>query len=152
MSASGLTPYATLAEIELVFAAFENASLPRAEWTHRAHLTVAACYLSRHPLPQATPLIRDGIRRLNRAQGTVDDADHGYHETITLFYIGAIAHFLGGLGPSTSHLVATNRLLAERGHIGLPLEYYSSARLWSRESRARWVEPDLRPLEWVATP
>ena len=147
-SASALLPYATLAEIEQLFAAFENASLPRAEWTHRAHLTVAAVCLSRQPLRQATSLIRDGIRKLNRAQGTIDDADHGYHETITLFYIGAIDHFLRGLSPKTPLLLAINRLLAERGHIGLPLEYYSSARLWSREARARWVAPDLRALEW----
>ncbi len=43
---------------------------------------------------------------------------------------------------------AVNALLASRGQVGLPMEYYSRERLLSREARARWIEPDLKPFEW----
>ena len=142
-------PFTALAEIEHFIAAFENATLPRAEWTHRAHLTMAAWYLARQPVATATPLIRHGILKLNAALGIVSDADHGYHETLTQFYIGLIAHHLHRDGPGASLLDAVNSLLATRGHKELPLEYYSRDRLMSREARAKWVEPDLKPFEWV---
>lgn len=141
-------PFADLAEIERLVTGFETATLPRPEWTHRAHLTVATWYLARHPVARATPLIRNGILKLNAALGIVSDADHGYHETITRFYIGLIAHHLRTAGSNTSLVDAVNSLLATRGHVGLPMEYYRREHLMSREARARWVEPDLKPFEW----
>ena len=205
-------PFTSLAEIEQLVTAFEQTTLLRAEWTHRAHLTVATWYLAQHSVETATPLIRNGIRKLNAALGIVSDADHGYHETITRFYIGLIAHHLRSIGesaaldasptedgarttPSTpsdggegrgeeerfsenpsprssphsflagrgrkpptqppeplarpaSLVDAVNSLLANRGHVSLPLEYYRREHLMSREARAHWVEPDLKPFEW----
>ena len=183
-----MLPWANLAEIKQLVAAFEQATLPRPEWTHRAHLTVAAWYLAKQPVALARPLIRGGIRKLNAALGIVSDADHGYHETITQFYVGLIAHHLhqtagdvaqassparspgvppgvpagreprpqlaagtgcaSGSRKMVSLVDAVNALLASRGHVGLPMEYYSRERLLSREARAHWVEPDLKPFEW----
>src|ERR1051325_4420110 len=145
---NGHVPFTSLEEIEHFIAAFESCTLPRPEWTHRAHLTMATWYLSKNPAPVATPLIRNGILKLNAALGIVSDADHGYYETITLFYIGVISHHLRNNGDGTSALEAVNSLLAARGHKDLPFEYYSRERLMSREARARWVEPDLKPFEW----
>ena len=142
-------PFTSLNEIEALVAAFENAALPRAEWTHRAHLTVATWYLAKHPVANATPLIRNGILKLNAALGIVSDADHGYHETITQFYIGLIAHHLRAPGGNSSLVDAVNSLLERRGHVGLPMEYYRREHLMSREARARWVAPDLKPFEWA---
>ena len=143
-----LTPFTNLAEIEQLVSAFENTTLPRAEWTHRAHLTVATWYLAKHPVATATPLIRNGILKLNAALGIVSDADHGYHETITQFYIGLIAHHLRTAGPHAPLVAAVNSLLATCGHVSLPQEYYSKEHLRSRAARAAWVEPDLKPFEW----
>lgn len=142
------TPFTSLAEIEQLVTAFEQTILLRAEWTHCAHLTVATWYLAQHSVETATPLIRNGIRKLNAALGIVSDADHGYHETITRFYIGLIAHHLRTSGKNASLVDAVNSLLASRGHVSLPLEYYRREHLMSREARARWVEPDLKPFEW----
>ena len=36
-------------EIERFIGKFENATLPRSEWTHGKHLVVALVYLVRHP-------------------------------------------------------------------------------------------------------
>ncbi len=46
---------------------------------------------------------------------------------------------------------AVNSLLARHEYVGLPLEYYRRERLRSREARARWVEPDLKPFEWCVS-
>ena len=141
-------PFESAAEIEQLVLAFEDATLPRSEWTHRAHLTVATWYLAKHSVAMATPLIREGILKLNATLGIVSDADHGYHETITRFYIGLIAHHLRTAGGNLPLVDAVNSLLASRGHLGLALEYYRREHLMSREARARWVEPDLKPFEW----
>lgn len=131
-------------------AAFEKTTLPRAEWTHRAHLAVAAWYLARHSPDQATPLIQNGILKLNAALGIVSDADSGYHETITQFYIGMIAHHLRTAGANLPLVAAVNLLLTARGQAGLPLEYYGRELLFSRAARARCLPPDLKPFEWAA--
>jgi hypothetical protein len=144
------SPYFSLEEIEHFVLAFENATLPRADWTHRAHLTMATWYLSRHLKPAAIELIRGGILRLNRALGIVTDADHGYHETITLFYVDVIAHHLSQAN-GAGFLEAMNSLLATRGAVDLPLKYYSRERLFSRVARATWIAPDLQPFEWTVT-
>lgn len=141
-------PFADQAEVQRLVMAFENATLPRAEWTHRAHLTVATWYLARHPVGTATPLIRNGILKLNAALGIASNADSGYHETLTQFYIGMIAHHLSRIGEKISLVQAVNSLLDQRGHPSLPAEYYSREHLMSREARARRVEPDLKPFEW----
>ena len=148
-SVNTLTPYSSLEEIERFMTAFEDTTLTRAEWTHRAHLTMATWYLSRFPKAIAAERIRNGILKLNAAVGIVSDADHGYHETITLFYIETIAHHLSQANGATL-LQAVNSLFETRGAVGLPLQYYSRERLYSREARARWIEPDLRAFEWNA--
>ena len=144
-------PFASVTEIERLVTAFENGTLPRPEWTHRAHLTVATWRLAKHPVATATPLIRNGILKLNAALGIVSNADNGYHETLTRFYIGLITHHLRTVGENTSLVDAVNALLAQRGHPGLPEAYYRPEHLMSREARARWVEPDLKPLEWIVS-
>lgn len=52
----------TDAQIEALVRSFEDLTLPRPEWTHHAHLTVALWYLRRHPRPEATRRIREGRR------------------------------------------------------------------------------------------
>lgn len=141
--------FASLEEIERFVAAFEAGTLSRPEWSHRAHLAIATWYLSKHPASTATPLIRNGILKLNTALGVLNDADNGYHETITLFYIEMIGHHLRNNGNGSSLLASLDSLFATRGHKDLPLEYYSRERLMSREARAQWINPDLKPFEWA---
>jgi hypothetical protein len=139
-------------EISQVLAKFESCTLPRPMWTHRAHLTIALWYLRNHPMPEATRLIRQGILNLNDSLGIISDRDSGYHETITLFFVGLIRHHLDQLSQSDSLLAATNSLLAKYGQKDLPLHYWSKELLMSRQARAQWVNPDLRPLDWCSAP
>jgi hypothetical protein len=83
-------PYRSEEEILRLISAFEACALPRAEWTHQAHLTVGYWYLSRYPKDEATTLIRESIQKYNHACGVVTTKESGYHETITLFYVWLI--------------------------------------------------------------
>jgi hypothetical protein len=142
-----VAPYSTSGEVLRLVREFEACTLPRAEWTHHAHLVVALCYLVRHEEAQATKLIRDGIKRYNEACGIKTTKTSGYHETITLFYIRAIGKFLLAANPDCTLAALANSLISACGHKNLPLEYYSRERLMSGQARTRWLEPDLKALE-----
>lgn len=140
--------YRTREEIETLLRDFETCALPRPAWTHAAHLTVALCYLLRHPPDAAADLIRSGIKRFNRAHGIETTPTGGYHETLTLFWIHVVRRHLEESADADERaLVAlANNLVRRYGRSGLPFEYYTRARLFSPEARAAWVEPDLKPL------
>ena len=126
--------------------AFDAASLPQAEWTHAAHITVATAHVFRDPA-QALDRLRAGIRRLNAAHGLVETSTRGYHETLTRFYTWAVAREVRaapaglGLGALATRVVEA---LTDRN---VPLRHYSRERLMSPAARAGWVEPDLAPLD-----
>ena len=134
--------YRAAEEIESLVAAFNAATLPRPAWTHAAHLTVALWYLLRHDADEATNLIRAGIQRYNAAHGIVTTRTAGYHETLTLFWIGCVrAHLAAHTGDTP--LVALANGLCARYDKNTPLQHYTRERLFSPEARAGWVEPDL---------
>ena len=145
-SATPERPYEAAAEVERVVAGFMDGTLPHAEWTHRAHLTVALWYATHHDPAEALDLIRGGILRLNGVHGVPTTPTRGYHETITRFYMHVVRHFVEQQGGEGDWAERANRLLARYGHRELPLRHYSEARLKSSEARAEWVEPDLLPL------
>src|SRR5262245_46090885 len=131
------------AEIESLVFGFEDGSLPRAEWTHEAHLTVALWYLRRHARDEATRLVREGIQRYNRGLGNTT----GYHETITLAWIAVIVRFLGEHDCGQAHSFLVDQLLEQcraRDYLGRD---YSRDTLMSDEARQGWVQPDLRAIE-----
>ena len=142
-----VVPYRTSADVLNLVREFENCTLPRAEWTHHAHLVVALWYLVRHDEAKAVMLIRDGIRRYNEASGIKQTTTGGYHETITLFYIRVIRKFLSTASPDCTLMMLVNSLIHVCGDKNLPLEYYSRERLMSWEARTGWLEPDLKALE-----
>jgi len=121
---------------------FEDCTLPRADWTHDAHLAVAAWYLSRYPEHEAAERMIDGIKRYNRAS-----ANHGYHETITRFWLVTIRRHLdtyAGKSP-VDQVMNVVETFADRRD--LMFAYYSRDRILSEEARRVWLEPDLRALD-----
>jgi hypothetical protein len=137
----------TLDEMEHLISAFESCTLPRERWSHHAHLTVGLWYLVRHERGTATNLIRRNIQKYNRAHGIVTTKASGYHETITLFFIRVVSKYLSEVNTRNSIVVLLNGLIDSYGDKNLPLTYYSKERLMSCEARARWLEPDLKPLD-----
>jgi len=133
-------------EIEVIVKAFESCTLPKAQWTHRAHLTVAAWYLNRYSGQEAANLIRAGIKRYNAANGIVPSPTGGYHETMTLFWTCIASKHLLLADPDCSFVDLVNGLVDTHGDKNLPFEYYSRDLLFSRQARLSWVEPDLKPI------
>jgi hypothetical protein len=138
--------FASMTEVERLVHGFEDGTLPRIEWTHQAHMTVAFCYLSKYSELEATNRIRDGIKKYNVAVGTENARTSGYHETITLFWVWAVRRFMSNSNSSTDPLDSINKLLSSHDK-NFPLEYYSKELLMSWDARREWREPDLRKLD-----
>jgi hypothetical protein len=130
-------------EIDDFLARFEAGTLPKAEWTHPAHLAVAGAYVWRDP-DTALPQIRLGILLLNRHQGTVNSATSGYHETLTVFWVEMVRAFCRR-HKTTPRLAVINEML-ETLPAGLFREFYRFDIVQSKEARERWIAPDRRSL------
>lgn len=123
-------------------------SLPKAEWTHAAHLT-ATLRLVRTRDADLERDLPNIIRTYNVAVGGVNDDKSGYHETITQAYLAAIRAFDAALPPGLDDAEAARRLLASAlGDKDWPLTHWSRERLFTPEARLGWVDPDLRPLDY----
>lgn len=133
-------------EIDNLIHAFQECSLPRSQWNHEAHLTVALWYLFYDSEPEAINAIRNGIKHYNSAHGIESTKDGGYHETITLFWVRTIRGYLSGELRNRSIVNIANGLIAKYADRTLPFCYYTRDRLMSSEARTGWVEPDLRVL------
>lgn len=119
-------------------------TLPRAEWTHEAHLA-ATVHILRHRLdilPERDfPAI---IRSYNVSVGGVNDNTQGYHETLTQFYVATVRAFVAGRPASEPTVDIVNALLVSpQGDRGYPLRCYSRDRLFSVAARRTHIAPDL---------
>ncbi len=88
------------ADLESFVRDFERGTLPKARWTHEAHLLMGLWYLSRHAPSQALAEMRARIRAYNDAVGTLNSDSGGYHETLTRLYLRVhwVSDVLGGEG------------------------------------------------------
>jgi len=122
-------------------------TLPKAEWTHEAHLSTCAWLILERPDVAPERDLPDLIRRYNESVGGVNDETQGYHETITQVFIRAVrSHLATSDGPPLHERV--NALLqSPEGRRDWPLRFYSRELLFSREARLGWIEPDLRALD-----
>lgn len=127
--------------------AFCARTLPKAEWTHYAHLRVGLWHLLQYSEDEALDLLRSRIRALNESHGVANSETGGYHESITRFYVWRIARFLDDQGRDRPVQELWEALLLECGDKSLPFCYWSRERLLSPEARLQWLEPDLEPLQ-----
>jgi hypothetical protein len=139
--------FRTTGEILALVRRFEDCTLPREEWTHAAHLTVALWHLLQFDWPEASAHVRARIKRYNAAHGILTTPTGGYHETLTLFWLRTVRRFLEAERNEARALVHLANELTATHDKGLPLSHYTRARLFSPEARAGWVEPDLIPLD-----
>ena len=138
--------------IERLVEAFKSRSLPKAEWTHHAHLKVGLWYLLHYSPDESLERLRRDIKRYNIACGVKNTKNQGYHETITQFYIRSIDGFLQQADRSRSLETLATELIDRYGDKLLLSKYYSHCRLMSETARLEWVEPDLMPLTQSARP
>src|SRR5690242_9236686 len=122
-------------------------TLPRAEWTHEAHLAATTYLLLRRPDIDLDKELPDLIRRYNESVGGVNSDTEGYHETITRVFLRGVRVFLSEADTSEPlHELVNELLLSPMGRRDWPLRFYSRERLLSVEARLSFIEPDLRAL------
>jgi hypothetical protein len=131
--------------------AFEQLTLPFAEWTHRAHVRVAFCYLRTHRFEEALAKMRRGVTAYNAHHGVSEAPTSGYNETTTHAFLHLIAATMSAYGEAIP--VSTSALFCE-AHAQLMTRhalrlFYSPHRRMHPSAKTQFVEPDLAPLPTI---
>ena len=122
-------------------------TLPRADWTHEAHLAATTYLLTRRPDVNLDRDLRAIISLYNESVGGVNDDTQGYHETITRVFLHGVRLFLAEADPDDPlHELVNDLLHSPMGRRDWPLRFYSAERLFSVEARRKFVAPDLANL------
>lgn len=139
--------FTTDAEIVRIGEGLLDRSLPRADWTHEAHLAACLWLLRERGDIDVPTEIRTIISTYNAAVGGVNDDTQGYHDTITHCFARAVAAHLRDCPAGMPLAEAVNRLLlSPRGQRDWPLDHYSRDHLFSVAARRNFVAPDLAAL------
>jgi hypothetical protein len=132
-------------EIADIVRAFEDATISRDTWKHAEHLTVALHYLTLHDIETATEKMRSGIFKLLKAFEVDLTREMPFHETMTVFWMRAVADF-NSSRKGTPMLARANELV-DTYDKEYPLRFYSRELLFSDKARDGFVEADIKPLE-----
>ena len=135
------------AEIEHIGEGLLACTLPKAEWTHEAHLAATTWLLLKRPDIDIDIELPGIIRRYNESVGGVNTDTEGYHETITRTFLRGARLFLAeeDLSQPLDEIV-NELLLSPMGRRDWPMRFYSPQRLFSVEARRSFVRPDLASL------
>jgi hypothetical protein len=140
--------YKTEEEIYALVKQFENHTLPKEAWTHRAHLTVAMTYLWQHEPDAAICFLRSDIISYNLSVGKENTPAQGYHDSMTLFWVWVVMMYRIKYCSDYNFLEAVNAFMTSPyAATDFPMKYYSKELITSVRARARWVEPDLMEME-----
>ena len=135
------------AEIQHLGERFLARSLPKEEWTHKAHLATTTWLLLRRREIDVDNELPGLIRRYNESVGGVNSDSEGYHETITRVFLAGVRLFLSEADPAEPlHALVNELLISPMGRREWPLRFYSRERLLSVEARRTFVPPDLATL------
>lgn len=139
--------FADDAAVARVGEGFLARTLPKAEWTHEAHLAATTYLVLKHPEIDLDTALPGLIRGYNERVGGVNDETQGYHDTITRAYLHGVRLFLH----EADHAAPINHLVNDLLHSPIgqrdwPLRFWSKERLLSVEARRSYVEPDLAAM------
>lgn len=131
-------------DLDRFVASFRNGSLPRAAWTHEAHLVVCWAVLrDADDVDRANDELTSLITAYNTCTGLPHDRVP-CHQTITRYYVLAVA----AADPPTMGRLLTHPWCARRA----PARHWSPPVLWSPRARTDWVDPDLERFPWASDP
>ena len=121
---------------------FLDGTLASEHWTHLAHLLVCRHVLETSETAEVAvdrlrPLIEAHNARVGLRRG-----HGGYHETVTRYFVGAMAH---ANPPTIAALLTDPSLRCEA-----PLDHWSREALATDAARERWLDPDLAPVPWAS--
>ncbi|MDP9038653.1 MAG: hypothetical protein M3O02_05170 [Acidobacteriota bacterium] len=133
-------------QIAAFIAAFEDGTLPKARWTHGAHILTGAWYVHGLGREAAIGRMREAVRRYNLAVGGKNTAAGGYHETITVFWIKLLAALQQGMEPMERHAFASVAVERFGDARRLHEAFYTFDVMASEQARREWMEPE-RPLD-----
>ncbi len=136
----------TRAEIIEIGEGFLDTTYPGTSFNHREHLIMATYLRCTYPDWLLADQLPGLIRRYNVAQGGVNDADNGYHHTITLAYLELIDDVLAQHDGDDVEGACAAVLQSPIAAPNALLTFWNRSTLFSRKARAEWVEPDVQPL------
>jgi hypothetical protein len=140
--ASTFIPFVDDHQIHAIGCGLVQRTLPKSQWTHAAHFA-AGLWLMELNASDAMPSV---IRAYNVATGVANTDTSGYHETITRASLRAARAFRAER-PHLPLFEVCNALMISRfGRSDWVLDHWSRERLFSKEARGSWLEPDLLPL------
>ena len=140
-------PFTDAAAIRRIGEELLARTLPRAEWTHEAHLAATTWLLRERPDIDVDAQIAGIVSSYNESIGGVNDDTQGYHDTITRAFVAGVRLHLASRSADEPLDACVNALLASpMGRRDWPRHFYSEGRLMSVEARRRLVAPDLAPL------
>ena len=135
------------AEIEHIGEGLLARTLPRAEWTHEAHLAATTYLLLKRPDIDLDEQLPDIIRGYNESVGGVNSDSEGYHDTITRVFLRGVRLFLAEADRHEPLRELVNELLlSPMGRRDWPLRFYSPPHLFSVEARRHFVRPDVASI------
>ncbi|MGI8495476.1 MAG: hypothetical protein ACR2L1_09220 [Pyrinomonadaceae bacterium] len=134
--------YETEKEILTLARSFKAGTIPRSDWCHAGHLTVALYYLSHHDFDAAYTKMRGGIFNLLRVFEVDFSVEMPYHETLTIFWLRTVDDFRKTKNGCS--IVEICNELIEKFDKDYPLKFYTRERLFSDEARAKFIEGDLQ--------
>jgi hypothetical protein len=138
---------ASESELQRFVEAWKSGRLPKTEWTHAAHVAMAAYFAFDHAADATFAIMKAGILHHNTSVGTPNTEDNGYHETLTRFWAGEIAAFVR-TGRFTSRLETVRAAVKEfDGDRDRFRQFYSFDVVRDRRARREWVAPDCEPVK-----
>jgi hypothetical protein len=135
-------PFTSDAEVIAIGAGLMDRTLPKSNWSHAAHFAATLWLLKCHPEIDPFLAIPKLIRGYNEATGVANTDDSGYHETITQASIRAARAFLADRPHARLFEVCNELMRSPLGDSEWLLTFWSRSRLFAREARSSWTEPD----------
>jgi hypothetical protein len=124
-------------------ALWESRALPKAQWTHAAHVAVCAFYTAEFDAIEALRRMREGIPLYNEAVGGQNTDDSGYHETLTCLWAKIVADFLAEGHFATPYAAVYAAVLRFGQERKLHEAFYTYDVVADRRARREWVAPDV---------
>jgi hypothetical protein len=131
-------------EVAALVDAFENATIPAAQFTHVAHIAVGLSYLSQLSPEAALQRMREKIRAFAAHHG----AAHLYHETLTTFWMRLLDHLNQVYQVDQPLWRRINLIVAGWGNRQPVEAHYSRELISSKAARETWTPPDVLPLSF----
>jgi hypothetical protein len=136
--------FADIEEVAVLRSRFERCELSGAEFNHASHVAVITLDLLEAAAPQ------QALQRMSAAlkQFAAHHGSTAYNQTITVFWLALIAHFVAEHASATGTEVI-NAAVERFADKQLVFAHYSRERVLSAAAKSRFIAPDLRPLPFA---